>query len=349
MPKARGTAINPPNRFERLHVEPLDDSTELEPDLPDRLTQFFVDNSKSILSENDSPDVPFTYSINPYRGCEHGCVYCYARADHEYLGFSAGLDFESKILVKTEAPRLLQEALSASNWNPQTICLSGDTDCYQPAERRLQLTRQCLEVFAAYRNPVSIITKNALVQRDIDLLKDLAHDNLVTVTMTITTLDDDLIRTLEPRTSRAGLRLSTIRTLADNGIPVGVSVAPIIPGLTDQEIPAILYAAAENGARYAGYIILRLPHAVREVFMEWLERELPLKAHKIRNRITDFRGGRVSNYEWGTRTRGKGPSAVAVRTLFEQALRRSGLSSEKHELSNHHFRIPLDRQLDLFH
>jgi len=216
----RGTPSNPPNRFEKLHLEPMDGDGDAE-DRPVPTT-FFKDTSKTILAKNDSPDIPFTYGINPYRGCEHGCIYCYARPSHEYLGFSAGLDFETRILVKHDAPALLEQAFRKKSWEPQMVCLSGNTDCYQPVERKLQLTRRCLEVFVKYKNPVGIITKNALVTRDLDLLAALAKDNLVSVTISLSTLQNDLVGAMEPRTSVPSMRLEAMRTLSENGIPVTV-------------------------------------------------------------------------------------------------------------------------------
>src|SRR5712692_2137188 len=299
--KGRGAAFNPPNRFEKLHLEPLEIEKNPEDDPQPIQTVFYKDSSKSILSKNDSPDIGFTYSINPYRGCEHGCIYCYARPGHEYLGFSAGIDFETKIMVKNDAPKLLEETFKKKNWRPQMVCFSGDTDCYQPVERKLQLTRQCLEVFLNYRNPVGIITKNALVTRDLDILKGLHALNLVEVTISITTLDAELARKMEPRTSAPYKRFETVETLASSGIPVRVNVAPIIPGLTDEEMPAILKEASARGAKFAGYTILRLPGAVRQLFLEWLQRELPGRATKIINRVRDIRGGELNDPRWGVR------------------------------------------------
>src|SRR6267142_3736453 len=264
---SRGAGGNPPNRFEKLHVETDDDYDADQDPLP--RTQFLKDNTSTIITYNDSPDVGFQASINPYRGCEHGCIYCYARPFHEYLGFSAGLDFESKFMVKEDAPELLRNELSSPKWQPQVIFLSGVTDCYQPVERKLKLTRRCLEVLAEFRNPVFIVTKNQLVTRDVDLLSELARHHAVGVLLSITTLDAGLRKVMEPRTSPPAARLAAIRELASAGIPVGVNVAPIIPGLTDHEIPAILKAAAEAGATSAGYTVVRLPHAVAPLFVKW--------------------------------------------------------------------------------
>ena len=262
--KGRGAPINPPNRFEELHLERQTETDD--PDDPAPGTRFYVDRTKTILVRNDSPDIGFSVSLNPYRGCEHGCIYCYARPFHEYLGLSAGLDFESKIFVKTDAPRLLRQELMKPSWKPVVIVMSGVTDCFQPVERRLKITRQCLQVLAEFRQPVGLITKNALITRDIDVLSELARYNLVSVTLSVTTLDRNLQAVLEPRTSIPSARLGAIHALAKAGIPVGVNVAPIIPGLTDHEMPAILNVARKAGAIRAGYTMLRLPYAVAPLF-----------------------------------------------------------------------------------
>ncbi len=288
--KGRAAAFNTPNRFDPITVE-LDPSELTEIELRQVPTTFFEDSSRTILAKNSSPDVPFTYSVNPYRGCEHGCIYCYARPSHEYLGWSAGLDFETKILVKRDAPRLLSQAFQKSSWQAQVICLSGNTDPYQPAERQLKLSRGCLQVFLRHRNPVSIITKNHLVTRDLDLLSALAERNLVHVTVSVTSLRPELARTMEPRTSTPQRRLDAIKTLADSGVPVGVMVAPIIPGLTDEEVPDILTAAARHGALRAGYVVLRLPGPVAPLFAEWLGATYPERKGKVLRRVRELREG----------------------------------------------------------
>jgi DNA repair photolyase len=346
--RGRGAGHNTPNRFERLHVEPLD--IELAPDdFPPLLqTTFYRDSSHSILARNDSPDLPFTYSINPYRGCEHGCVYCYARPSHEYLGFSAGLDFESRIMVKLEAPRLLEETFRKKNWEPQMVAFSGNTDCYQPVERQLRLTRQCLEVFLKFRNPVGIVTKNAMITRDIDLLKAMARHNLVHVMISITSLNPQLIRRMEPRTSSPDTRLAAIAQLAQEGIPVGVNAAPIIPGLTDEEIPAILHAAAERGAASAGFILLRLPGAVKPLFLEWVRREFPDRASKILNRIRDTRSGDMSDPRFGSRMTGEGKIAQAIEDLFALHAARLNLETRWCGISTEAFSRPGEGQMNLF-
>jgi len=346
-PKGRGAVENPPNRFERLHVE-------RDPDCPpeeamDPRTEFYPDQSQSILSHNDSPDLPFRYSINSYRGCEHGCAYCYARPFHEYLGWSSGIDFETRIMVKLRAPELLREALSSPKWEPQPIAMSGVTDCYQPAERKFQLTRGCLKVFAEFRNPVGIVTKNHLVTRDVDLLAELARYGCANVFITVTTLDSDLSGKLEPRASRPAHRLRAIRTLAEAGVPVGVLVAPIIPGLTDHEMPKILEAVAEAGATNAGYVILRLPHAVKQIFSDWLDREEPSKKERVLSRIRDLRDGKLNVSEWGARMKGEGIFAEQIHDLFAVTAKRLGLNQARTPpVSTEHFRPAGGKQLELF-
>ncbi len=345
--KGRGASFNPPNRFESTYVEPLDIDLTYEDTAPSVRTMFYRDASRTILAKNDSPDLPFTYSINPYRGCEHGCIYCYARPSHEYLGFSAGLDFESKIMVKLDAAALLEEELRKKSWQPQMVAFSGNTDCYQPVERKLQLTRQCLEVFLRYRNPVGLITKNALVLRDLDIFQEMARFNLIHIMISITSLDEELIRTMEPRTSTAEKRLSTIETLARNGIPVGVNVAPVIPGLTDEELPAILKAAAEHGAQSAGYILLRLPGAVKSLFVNWLEREVPLRAGKVLHRIRETRQGELSDARFGSRLKGEDEIAETISKLFDLNAQKYHLNKRWSSLATEHFRKD-EGQLDLF-
>ncbi len=349
--KGRGAGFNPPNRFEELEVgPPPSDLAQYfdDPDPPSGVeTRFFLDHSRSILAQNDSPDLGFTYSINPYRGCEHGCVYCYARPTHEYLGFSSGLDFESKILVKRDAPKLLEETFSAPSWKPQVVMFSGNTDCYQPVERTLELTRQCLQVFLRFRNPVSIITKNALIQRDLDILVELAKEHLIFVVMSVTTLKPELARTMEPRTSSPAKRLETIEKLAANGITVGVNAAPIIPGLNDVEIPAILQAAAERGAVRASYTLVRLPYTVKELFTHWLEREMPDGAPRILNRIRSVRNGKLTSSEFGKRMRGEGKIAETIQQLFKASCARYDLNKQPLKLSTDRFRRASDLQLQL--
>lgn len=342
----RGAPGNPANRFERIHLEPDADWNPEEDSLP--RTQFLKDHSQSAITYNDSPDIGFNTSVNPYRGCEHGCIYCYARPTHEYLGFSAGLDFESKIMVKEDAPKLLRAELSSPKWKPQVIVMSGVTDCYQPVERKLQLTRGCLEVLAEFRNPVAIITKNFLVTRDKDLLAELARHDAASVCISVTTLDPELRKVMEPRTSPPQARLAAIRELSSAGIPVSVNVAPIIPGLTDHEIPAILEAAAQAGATAAGFTVLRLPHAVAPLFEKWLETHFPDRKEKVLNRLRALRGGKLYDAQWGKRMRGEGIFADQIEMMFDIARRKAGIKNERGELSVAAFRRPAGAQLSLF-
>jgi len=349
--QGRGTGAQPANRFDRLHVDVEPDAegdAATDEDARDRTvrTEFFRDHSRSVISTNDSPDIPFSASLNPYRGCEHGCIYCYARPTHEFLGLSAGLDFETKIFVKEDAPELLRAALSAPSWEPKVLAVSGVTDCYQPIERTLRVTRRCLEVLAEFRNPVGIVTKNALVARDVDVLADLASDRCANVALSVTTLDETLRRTLEPRTSTADLRLEAVARLNAAGVPAGVMVAPVIPGLNDHEIPAILARAAQAGARFAGYTMLRLPYAVKDLFDDWLARHVPDRRAHVLSRISDVRGGKLNDPSFGSRMTGSGPSAELIATLFRTARARAGIPSRGPALRVDAFRRK--GQLDLF-
>lgn len=347
----RSASWNPANRFEKLHVDLGDaDVVQIDPtddEKPRPSTQFFRDGTKTIIARNDSPDVGFETSVNPYRGCEHGCIYCFARPTHEYLGMSAGLDFESKIMVKMDAPKLLEEELSSPKWKPQVLVMSGVTDPYQPVERKLRITRGCLEVLAKFRNPLAIITKNRLVTRDVDLLGELARYDAAAVNVSVTSLDENLQRVLEPRTSSPSARLEAIATLRAAGIPVGVMVAPIIPGLTDHEVPRIVEACARAGAQFAGYTIVRLPWAIAPLFEHWLDEHFPEKKEKVLQRIRDIRGGtKLNDARWGTRTKGEGIFAEQIRSMFEISCRRFGIG-ERPELSTAAFRRPQE-QLNLF-
>jgi len=344
--RGRGSASNPKNRFESIErvPEPPEDSD----DISSPHTQFFPDSSKSIIAYNDSPDVGFDASINPYRGCEHGCVYCYARPTHEYLGFSAGLDFETKIMVKEDAPELLRRELSSPKWKPQLVSLSGNTDCYQPVEKQKQLTRRCLEVLLEFRNPVVIVTKNHLVTRDIDILSELAKFDCIGVTLSLTTLDHKLAALMEPRASRPARRLEAIRKLADAGVPVGYLQAPMIPGLTDSEAPAIAMAAAKAGATFAGYVALRLPFVVKELFEQWLAQHYPDKKEKILHRVREIRGGKLNDANFKSRMRGEGIYAEQMAKLFQLARKKSGITERWPKLSTEHFRRPGKDQLSLF-
>ncbi len=347
--RGRGTADNPPNRFEKAHFEAEPDEIDPEDEEPSPSTQFLRDSSRTIIATNDSPDVGFEASINPYRGCEHGCIYCYARPTHEYLGFSAGLDFETKILVKEDAPELLRRELSSPRWRPKVIAMSGVTDPYQPVERRLRLTRRCLEVLAEFRNPVGIITKNGLVARDIDLLQELARFDAAAVFVSVTTLDAALVRKLEPRTSQPARRLATIEALARAGIPTGVMTAPIIPGLNDHEIPSIIDAAAKAGAQFAGHTIVRLPLAVAPLFEQWLTNHAPGKKDKVLHRIRSIKGGKLNDSRFGSRMRGQGSFADLIEQVFSTSVRKAGLNTRDFHLSTASFRRPSrDGQLSLF-
>ncbi|HYX24920.1 MAG TPA: PA0069 family radical SAM protein [Thermoanaerobaculia bacterium] len=344
-PKGRGAALNPTNRFETLAVE-----RDPEVPGPERIgTELLRDTSRSVITRNDSPDVGFEASINPYRGCEHGCIYCYARPTHEYLGFSAGLDFETRILVKEDAAALLRRELASPRWVPQALAMSGVTDPYQPVERKLEITRRCLAVLAEFRNPVGIITKSELVTRDLDYLQALNEHQAVSVNLSITTLDGELARRMEPRASHPRERLKAVERLAAAGIPVGVMVAPIVPALTDHETAKILEAAANAGATSAGYVVMRLPGAVAGLFEEWLERNFPERKEKVLNRVRDLRGGRLNDPRFGSRMRGEGIYAEQIRATFETFQRRYGLDRPRPELSTAAFRRPGQvEQLGLF-
>jgi DNA repair photolyase len=345
--QGRGAQENPTGRFESIEMvpDPEDDPVERAQGLK---TQFYKDHSKQIVSTNDSPDVGMTATVNPYRGCEHGCIYCYARPTHEYLGLSCGLDFETKIFVKTEAPRLLREKLRSPSWKAQVLSFSGVTDCYQPIERKLKITRQCLEVMAEFRNPVAIVTKNYLVTRDIDILSELAKIDAACVFISLTSLDESLQQVLEPRTASPALRLKAIRELSQAGIPVGILMGPIIPGLTDHEIDAILKSAAEAGAKSAYYTMVRLPHGVKDLFQTWLETHFPDKKSKVLNRIKEVRGGQLNSAEFGSRMTGEGTYAQYVAQMFELSKKRHGLHHGLGSLSTSQFRKDAHTQLQLF-
>lgn len=340
-----GSQLNPANRFERLHVAPDDDHLEADaaPAAPSRLIEYIDDASESIVSENHSPDIPFRFSLNPYRGCAHGCAYCYARNSHEYLGLNAGLDFETKIIVKRDAARLFRRFLARRGWSAEPVTLSGVTDCYQPVERQFLLTRRCLEVALDYFQPVSIVTKNALVLRDVDVLQALAARGLVHVFLSITTLDAELARVMEPRTSTPAARLRAIETLEAATIPTGVMVAPVIPGLNDSHIAAVLEAAGAAGARASSYILLRLPLSVRPVFLEWLARTQPLKAGKVTDLIEKTRGGKLNISAWKERMVGSGVYAQQIAQTFRVLASRYGVDQPLPALDRSQFRPPPER------
>jgi len=348
----RGAVRDLPNRFEKLAMDLDPDVVQHDPSaegesLPNPKTLFLEDASETIISRNDSPDIGFGASINAYRGCEHGCAYCYARPYHEYLGFSAGLEFETKIMVKRRAAELLRREFSNPKYKPETLAMSGVTDCYQPAERHFRITRSCLEVMAEFRNPVSIITKNFLVTRDLDLLKELASYEAAQVFISITTLNADLAAKMEPRASLPTHRLRAVEMLAKAGVPVGVLVAPIIPGLNDREIPSVLEAARAAGASSAGYTMLRLPHGVKDVFQEWLRQNFPEKLERILGTVRSVRGGKLNVSDFATRMRGEGPYAEQVRQMFHVFRERLGFNGKSRTLRTEHFRRPGDSQLSL--
>ena len=343
--RGRGAVANPGNRFQSMVLERDADWDPAED--PAVTTHFFRDAAQSAITFNQSPDIPFRAGVNPYRGCEHGCSYCYARITHEYLGFSAGLDFESRIMVKEDAPELLRRELSSPSWQPQLVAMSGVTDCYQPVERRLQLTRRCLAVFADFRNPVGLITKNHLVTRDIDLLRELAAHRAVEVNISVNSLDYELAARLEPRASSPKHRLAAVEALANAGIPVGVLVAPIIPTLNEPEMVAVLQAAKNAGAQWAGMEILRLPLTVAPIFEKWLETHFPEKKEKVLNRIRALRGGKLNDPRFGSRMRGEGIFAEQIAQMFQIARRRVGIPDEGPELSVANFRRPGVTQLAL--
>jgi len=349
--RGRGCALNPGNRFEdvRLHVlgDHLDEVRRESPDGTQVPTRIMPDASRSVINKVDSPDLPFTWTVNPYRGCEHGCIYCYARPGHEYLSLSSGLDFETVIHAKHNAPELLRDALMHPSWRPETIVFSGVTDAYQPVERELCITRRCLEVCREFRQPVSVITKSSLITRDIDLLADLARDNAAAAAISLTSLDPSLASKMEPRAASPSSRLTTIRRLADAGIPVTVMTAPIVPRINDHEIPSLLSAARNAGASHAGYVLLKLPYQVKTLFLEWLQRHFPDRAAHVETLIRETRGGALYEPGFFTRQRGEGPFAEQIRATFDLFARRYHLDSPRVPLSSAAFRRP-GSQLSLF-
>ncbi len=343
----RGASDNPENRFQDVHRE-IDPEVSDCKEPPDPETEIISSSPESILTSNNSPDVGFDLSLNPYRGCEHGCVYCYARPTHEMLDFSSGLDFESRIIAKENAPSLLEEELMDDGYTPSTIAMSGVTDPYQPIEEELEITRGCIGVLAETGHPVSIITKNDLIQRDIDLLAELAACQAVVVNISVTTLDTKLAGKMEPRTTRPHRRLKTIRALSEAGIPVRVMVAPVIPGLTDHELPRILNAASEAGAEWASYVMLRLPRAVKDLFTNWLDEHVPEKKNKILNRIRDIRDGDLNDTTFHRRMKGEGIFAEQIASLFETGCRQADLETDRPDLSSEKFTPPSGPQKKLF-
>jgi DNA repair photolyase len=352
--RGRGTTDSPANRFEAHSIESDDGAWEeiaaVDPDFSPKATptEILQDGSQSIITSNNSPDIGFTHSLNPYRGCEHGCSYCYARPYHEYLGYNAGIDFETKIVAKERAPELLEEKLSRLTWKPVPLACSGVTDCYQPIERKLEITRRCLEILSEARNPVGIITKNALVTRDIEYLSELASFDASTVVLSVTSLNSDLAGKLEPRASRPAARLEAIRQLSEAGITVGISMAPIIPGLNDHEIPDLMQAAADAGATFASGTVLRLPWAVKDVFSGWLDRFFPDRKELVLGRVRELRGGALNSSEFGSRMTGTGPLAEQIRQMIAVSKRRAGLTAPRSALSTDSFRRPIPGQRELF-
>ncbi len=346
--KGRGAQFNPKNKFLKgeyvqEHPEAIDDWEREE-----RKTEYIFDDSKTLVNKVTSPDVGMMYSANPYQGCEHGCIYCYARNSHEYWGYSAGIDFESRIVVKKNAPALLRKLFESKTWEPNVISLSGNTDCYQPIERKMKITRQLLEVCLEYRNPVGILSKNALVLRDLDILQELHRYNLVSVFSSITSLDEDLRRLLEPRTASYKSRLKVVKTLADKGIPTGIMNAPLIPGLNDMHMHDVLKAASEAGAKWAGYTVVRLNGAIGDIFKDWLYKTFPDRAEKVWNQICACHGGNVNDSRWGNRIVGDGKFAELIKHQFQLYCRKYGLNVEKRALATHHFRRIRNGQLPLF-
>jgi len=324
--KGRGAVANPAGGFEALREEAFDDGWDARDPPPERVpTEVIIDRTKSIIARNDSPDIPFDRSINPYRGCEHGCIYCFARPSHAYLGFSPGLDFETKIVAKPEAAGLLRRELRKRGYEVGPLALGSNTDPYQPVERDLRITRQLLEVLSEARHPTGIVTKSALILRDLDIIVPMAKEGLAQVMVSVTTLRRDLARAMEPRAAAPARRLATIVALREAGVPVGVLASPMIPGLNDSELEAILEAAADAGAGSAGFILVRLPHELKELFSEWLETHVPTRAAHVESLIRDTRGGRLYEARFGERMRGQGPYAELLANRFRVASRRYGL------------------------
>ncbi len=348
--KGRGAQLNTMNRFLKQslvteHIEGLDEEL-----LSNSKTEVFIETPRKVVNKMNSPDVGMMNSLNPYQGCEHGCIYCYARNSHNYYGFSAGLDFERKIIVKPNAPDLLRKHFEKINYSPEAIVFSGNTDCYQPLERKYKITRSLLEVMLEYKNPVGIITKNSLVLRDVDLLQELAKLNLVHVMVSITSLREELRLLLEPRTASAKNRLHVIEELAKNNIPVGVMTAPIIPGLNSDEIPEIIKAVAERGGRTAGYTIVRLNGEIATLFQDWLFKNMPDAADKIWNHIKACHGGQVNDSRFGTRMRGEGKIAESIRLLFQMAKKKYMPNRDFPEYDFTQFKRPeKNGQLNLFY
>jgi DNA repair photolyase len=348
--RGRGTASNGSGRYEPLARVAFDDGWQGLEQLPPFKTMVTVDSTRKIITHNDSPDISFDRSINPYRGCEHGCVYCFARPTHAYLGLSPGLDFESKLFMKPNAPELLERELSASGYSPKTIAIGTNTDPYQPIERRYQIMRRILEVLDRAGHPVGIVTKSALVLRDLDILTRMAKRDLVKVAISVTTLDPKLARVMEPRAATPPRRLGALRELVKAGVPASALVAPVIPAINDAEIERILEAVAETGVRHAGYVLLRLPLELKDLFREWLIENFPDRYRHVINLIRETRGGKDYDSTWGKRQTGSGPIAWMIGRRFEVACERLGFNSTSVKMTTEHFRPPrpASEQLDLF-
>ena len=348
--KGRGATLQIKGRFENVARERVDDGwNTADEELPPFKTTVTAEHAKSVIQHNESPDLPFSQSLNAYRGCEHGCIYCYARPSHAYMNLSPGLDFESKLFAKPEAAKLLRAELAKPSYRCSPIALGSNTDPYQPIEREWKITRQILEVFAEYKHPVSIVTKSSLIERDLDLLTQLSRDHLVRVFISITTLDAELARKMVPRASSPRRRLQAVKTLNEAGVPCGVMVAPVIPFLTDAELEHVLQAAHEHGARSAGYVLLRLPYEVKDLFKDWLAVHYPLKAEHVMSRMREMRGGRENDPQFGSRFRGQGLFADLLKQRFRKTCQRLGLNLEDKSLDTSLFKAPSRHgQMDLF-
>ncbi len=346
--KGRGAQINIHNKFQKNkyiadHIEGIDELM-----LEDTATQLFEEHPKKIVSKSNSPDLPFMFSINPYQGCEHGCLYCYARNAHEYYGFSPGLDFERKIVVKRNAAELLEKFFNKKGYIPDTIMMSGNTDCYQPIERKLKITRSLLEIFLKYKHPVSLISKNNLILRDVDIISELAKLNLVHVAVTLNSLNETLRQKLEPRTVTGQSRIRLISKLAEHNIPVRLMCAPIIPGLNSDEIPAILKAAADAGASAATFTLVRLNGAIAEIFTDWIHKAYPDRADKVLHMIASCHEGKLNDSRWGKRMGGDGKVAESIHQLFRISVNRFMKGRYLKPLTTGHFSPKMGKQLDLF-
>jgi DNA repair photolyase len=348
--RGRGAVANPTGRFEPAQREGFEDGWDLDEELPSFETQVVVEKPRTIIARNDSPDIGFDQSINPYRGCEHGCVYCFARPTHAFQGLSSGLDFETKLFAKPNAPELLEKELRAPKYVPKTIALGSNTDPYQPIERRFRITRSILEVLNRANHPVGIVTKSALVTRDIDILSQMADRQLAKVAISITTLDPKLARRMEPRAASPAKRLDTIRRLTEAGIPVSVLVAPVVPAINDHEIEAILKASYQAGAREAGYVLLRLPHDLKDLMRDWLAEHYPDKLNHVFSLLQGAHGGKDYVSEWSTRQKGVGPYAWMIGRRFEAAAARFGFNERRLKMRTDLFRPPVAEtgQLALF-